>query len=300
MQNTKASFFILCLIMSVIFIVPQTAFAGIVPCGDEGDPCTLCHLIVGIHNIVDFFKNILLTAAITGIVIAGVIYTISSGDPKMTGQAKNLLSASLIGFAVVLAAWLIVNVTMLLMSTKSDLGIGAVNWYTFTCNTTSSTGGGGGSGGNGGSGGSGTPNQTGECNPTGNGCGGFSGNGCNYTSPKLAQVLKCVNDNKNSKGLPNISITSITLNAHSDWCQKCVWNYVSKDYCAHTQNSCHFGGRNCKGTSQGADLGGYSGSQLTQVAQLARECGAEYTLANAPGHYSHAHISVNNSQCGCH
>nr|HPN96907.1 hypothetical protein [Candidatus Moranbacteria bacterium] len=114
---------------------------GIVPCGKgDSDPCTLCHLIIGIQNLVNWGTGILVTLAILGIVIAGIIYIISTGNEKMMSSAKSALRASLVGFAVFLAAWLIVNsVIYWILSAKSDLGVGASGgWSQFKCDTSSS------------------------------------------------------------------------------------------------------------------------------------------------------------------
>jgi hypothetical protein len=126
--------------LSVLFIFfPSISSAGIVPCGEASDPCTLCHLIIGIHNLVEWAKNILVTIAIVAIFISGIIYVVSSGSEKMMTQAKSFLSASLIGFALTLGAWLIVNVTIFwVANAKSDLGIGITSWNTFTCDKSSS------------------------------------------------------------------------------------------------------------------------------------------------------------------
>lgn len=127
-----------------IFLPIFSAHAGLVPCGlNEGTPaemapCTLCHLILGIFNIFSWFKTILITVAAVGIFIAGVMYIISSGDEEMMKRAKSFLSTSLIGFTIVLGAWLIVNSVMWILSAKTNLGVqGATNWYTFTCDTKS-------------------------------------------------------------------------------------------------------------------------------------------------------------------
>ncbi|OGI34426.1 MAG: hypothetical protein A2259_05260 [Candidatus Moranbacteria bacterium RIFOXYA2_FULL_43_15] len=120
---------------------------GIVPCGNSSQSlCTLCHLIIGIKRLIDWGKNLLVTITFVGIFISGVMYIISAGEEAMTTQAKKFLSASLIGFTVTMAAWLIVNVVITwVASAKPDLGIGKTGWSTFTCDTTSTalTGGGG-------------------------------------------------------------------------------------------------------------------------------------------------------------
>jgi len=134
-----------------IFLPIFSAQAGLVPCGssqddattlnvDESQICTLCHLIVGIQNIVSFGLKLLITVGAVGIFIAGVMYIISSGNEGMMTNAKAFLTASLTGFTIVLCAWLIVNVTMWILSAETKLGVEeATNWYTFSCKTQSST-----------------------------------------------------------------------------------------------------------------------------------------------------------------
>ncbi len=132
-----------------IFLPIFSAQAGLVPCGlsvddkdlagDQTGACTLCHLIVGIQNIVSFGLKLLITVAAVGIFIAGVMYIISSGSEEMMKNAKAFLTASLTGFTIVLCAWLIVNVIMWVLSAKTKLGVEeANNWYTFSCSTQSS------------------------------------------------------------------------------------------------------------------------------------------------------------------
>ncbi|HRZ94973.1 MAG TPA: pilin [Candidatus Moranbacteria bacterium] len=117
----------------------SSSSSGIVPCGGESDPCTLCHLIIGIWNLIEWGKNILVTVAIVAIFISGIMYTVSTGSEKMITQAKDFLTASLVGFAITLAAWLIVDVTITWVANADpQLGIGKSSWHTFTCDTASS------------------------------------------------------------------------------------------------------------------------------------------------------------------
>ncbi|MDI6777782.1 MAG: pilin [Patescibacteria group bacterium] len=263
--------------------------SGLVPCNTN---CTLCHLVVGFKRIFDFFIGLLFVATMLAITVAGVFYMVSAGSKALTETAKKSLTYALTAFVIGMGAWIIINTIMVGLGFRHPYG---GNWWEFTCDTSPSKGPTGSGSSPNWAGGKDNQNQSGECTPTGNGCGGMTvqGGGCEYTSAKLSQVLSCMNQ----KGL-NAPVTSVTLNQNSDWCQKCVWNYAGKDYCAHVQNSCHFGGANCKGTAQAADIGG-KGAQLDTIAAVARECGAEYVLYNAPGHYDHAHISINNAECGC-
>lgn len=135
------------LLLAGCFLFSLTAdAAGIVPCGrntgtaEEMQPCTLCHLIVGIHRIIDWGFKILTFVAIASLVGAGIMYIISTGNEKMMETAKNLIKHTLMGFAIVLGAWLMVNYTMILLSKKSDLGIGVTSWSEFNCDTSSDLG----------------------------------------------------------------------------------------------------------------------------------------------------------------
>lgn len=122
--------------MLVSFVFPFSADAALVPCGKKSDSgmCTLCDLIIGIKGIMDYGFKIMVIVAIAMVTIAGIVYIVSAGDEGMMGTAKNLLKNTLIGFAVILGAWLMINTTMRILGAKSDLGIGVTGWNTFTCN----------------------------------------------------------------------------------------------------------------------------------------------------------------------
>lgn len=290
-------------VLSFFFYASPILAAGLVPCGGQDEEiCTLCHLIIGINWIISWIRNISAIVALAGITIAGAMYVVSAGT-ELKNQAKKFITATLTGFAVIFAAWLIVNITIWLLAVKTDLGTGieTVNWHTFSCSKTTSNVG------------SENPNSitvtpTGNttCATTGNGCGGInvtssvsSAHGCDFTSPELVAALTCLKN----KGV-GATVTSVALNDHSDWCEKCVNAYSGKSYCSHSQYSCHFGGRSCPGTSQAVDL-----SPSESVAQAAAACGFDTVwykdkewVHNGPGvsgHDNHIHASVNNSTCGC-
>lgn len=134
----------------------QEPYKGLVPCGGKTDPCTLCHLIIMANGLFNFGLNILVTVALLGIAIGGVMYILAAGNEAAITRAKGFLWAAVGGFAIVLAAWLIVFITMRFLSAKDDLGIEKTNWNTFDCDTKSSAptdykAGGGAGGGGGGS-----------------------------------------------------------------------------------------------------------------------------------------------------
>lgn len=123
-----------------VFCASGFAQAALIPCGrttgtaEEMAPCTICHMVLGIHRIIDFGFRIFVGVGILMVVIAGIMYIISAGDQGMMDAAKARLKNALIGFAVMLGAWLIINTTInILARSDLNLGIGAVKWNEFRC-----------------------------------------------------------------------------------------------------------------------------------------------------------------------
>lgn len=140
MTNKKTKkYFSLLLFSALLFIFCGFSFftpvqaAGIVPCGDSSTPCTICYMITGIKNLIDWGTKILVTISVLAIIVSGIIYIISSGSSTLMESAKKALTSSIIGFAIFFCAWIMVNTVMLILSAKTDLGVGATNWYTFNC-----------------------------------------------------------------------------------------------------------------------------------------------------------------------
>ncbi len=124
------------------------AEAGIIPCGltvddaaqtgDQTARCTLCHLVVGIQNIIVLLRNIMTAVAIAVIVAMAFIYITSAGDEGRMRFAKGGIVAALIGFSIILLAWVIVNF-VLTMPIFSGSGLIRAGWDSFQCNTTSTS-----------------------------------------------------------------------------------------------------------------------------------------------------------------
>lgn len=115
--------------------------AAIVPCGRnagtaaEMAPCTLCHLIVGIYNIVEWLRNVIVAFSIAAIVAMGILYIVSTGNDSLMEFAKGGIKAALIGFAVIISAWLMVNIIFSLPIFNET--VVKTDWSTFTCDTKS-------------------------------------------------------------------------------------------------------------------------------------------------------------------
>ncbi len=84
--------------------------AGLVPCGGPGQSeCTICHLFVGIKNIVDFLTlNIAMPLAVVILIYGGVMLLVSGGSEEKIKKGKTALGAAVWGLLIVFAAWLII------------------------------------------------------------------------------------------------------------------------------------------------------------------------------------------------
>lgn len=114
---------LLIIFLGVLTAIPLISLAaGLVPCGGEDEaPCTLCHIFLLLDNILNFlFFTIVPPLAILMIAIGGAMFLFSSGNPKLLGQGKEVLKATLIGLFIIYGSWVLVKLFF--------LGIGVAEW----------------------------------------------------------------------------------------------------------------------------------------------------------------------------
>lgn len=126
--------------------------AGLVPCGqttndpatdiNESAPCTICHIVVGGNGLIKWGLGIMTVVAITVIFAMAVLYVVSAGDEGMMKTAKSGITAALIGFAIMLSAWLIVNIVLTVLADtttpgKPLAGLISNGAFNFSCDTAS-------------------------------------------------------------------------------------------------------------------------------------------------------------------
>lgn len=126
-------------VVSANFLVGVLAFpvavsaAGLVPCAtsESGDAmCTLCDLFKLIKNIIDWLMGILAIVALVILVVAAIMYIVSTGNSKLVESAKDAIKNTLFGFAIVLLAWVIINVVFFVLPTGAKY---KDNWWTMSC-----------------------------------------------------------------------------------------------------------------------------------------------------------------------
>ena len=136
MKNIVFSLLIVCslLLVSVPSVNAKMWTPGnpLVPCTND---CTICHLAQGIHNITKFIISIIAVTGTVIIVVAGIMYIVSSGNPQMTTLAKSAMTNALVGIVIILTAFLLITFiinTVFKANTTVD-GMGSQMW-TFKCN----------------------------------------------------------------------------------------------------------------------------------------------------------------------
>lgn len=86
---------------------------GITPPGCGGK-------VPGVQDIISFIVNVLLFAAfviaLVFLIIGGIRWILSGGDKEATAKAKSTVTSALIGLAVVLAAWILINIILQILT----------------------------------------------------------------------------------------------------------------------------------------------------------------------------------------
>lgn len=111
---------------------PIANYSGLVPCGRDGQgACQMCHTVQLVNGVTAWLVGILSIAAAIMFVIAGFRLVTANGNPSVMQDAKNMITNVAIGFAIVLAAWLLIDLMM-----KTLLGGGSVAagpWNQIAC-----------------------------------------------------------------------------------------------------------------------------------------------------------------------
>ncbi len=91
---------------------------GLIPCGfdtndnnklDEAEECTLTDVIVLGNNLINFAITLSVPIFILLFMYAGFLYMTANGNPGKISDAHGLFYKGIIGFVIILSAWLIVN-----------------------------------------------------------------------------------------------------------------------------------------------------------------------------------------------
>jgi hypothetical protein len=122
----------LSLAFSFVIIFASVAFVdaqGLVPC--SGPDCQACHFVELGQNIITWFISIMASIIALVFAIGGFKMLTSAGDTGAVSDAKSMMTNSVIGFVILLSAWLIVNTIMVNIVPSGQLGNGS--WFSIQC-----------------------------------------------------------------------------------------------------------------------------------------------------------------------
>lgn len=109
-----------------------TYAAGLVPCGGVGEePCQMCHSVQLINSVTGWLVGILSVVAAIMFVMAGFRILTAQGNPSALQDAKEMITNVAIGFMIVLAAWLGIDLMMKTLLGGNEAAIGP--WNTIAC-----------------------------------------------------------------------------------------------------------------------------------------------------------------------
>ena len=148
----------------LVVLLPEVVSAQFVPCGGPDQPaCQFCHLVEMGNTIVLWLVFVLTIVAGLIFAVAGLKLVTSGGNPSQKDAAKSMFVNVIVGYLIVLAAWLIIDTLMKGLADQSLIGEDGTlgPWNQIECTETQPTpteigGGNGGGAASGGTGSSGS------------------------------------------------------------------------------------------------------------------------------------------------
>lgn len=123
----------------LIFLLPEIASAqGFLPCdGSRDNPCNSCHIAVVANNLISWLIGAIMVLFAVLMVVAGFGLVTAQGNPDALNTAKSRFTNAIVGFIIVLSAWLIVDTLMRgLLAGSDDTEVsGYLAWSEIQCTT---------------------------------------------------------------------------------------------------------------------------------------------------------------------
>ena len=122
-----------------ILVIPTLGFAqspetgGIVPC--NGPECQACHFIQLGNNLLRWTIGVMASVIALVFVFGGLKMVMSAGDTHAVSEARGMMTNAIIGFVILLAAWLIVDTVLknIVDRSNNDVSQRLGTWYQIEC-----------------------------------------------------------------------------------------------------------------------------------------------------------------------
>jgi hypothetical protein len=131
--------FLLALLISMVPFAVLYAAGGLVPC--DGPECDICSIVALAQKIMQFLIAACFILATIMFVWAGITILTNADNPGKRSEGKSMFANVLIGFIILLAAWLIVDTVMKVLFVNSDINKASVGrpWQDILCSFRSQT-----------------------------------------------------------------------------------------------------------------------------------------------------------------
>ena len=97
--------------LAFLIVAPHFVYAaGLVPCGNNGqNPCTVIDIFTLVAQVTDWLIGIAGVYAVFKLIQAGFWMVVSAGNEEAITQRKKQIENALIGFVLVMFAFILVN-----------------------------------------------------------------------------------------------------------------------------------------------------------------------------------------------
>jgi hypothetical protein len=233
---------------------------------------------------------------------AGFLWVMSPTNPENRTKGRTIMLNAVIGFLIVLGAWLIVNTVLGALGEKGAFD--SIEKATTVLNggqecilntTTANTGGATGSWGDG------SPDSHFDYdNYVSGGVTKSISDQIDTASNPLKNLISCMSQ-KVPGDVGRISSISDNKIVNSTQTETKAWQNCRSGNCAHESNSCHYGGPSCGNESYAVDFGDEEHTAV--LSEAAKSCESAVWLnpegaVGAPN--AHLHVSIGAKfNCGC-
>lgn len=126
------------ILLPIIIVLFSPSFidaAGLVPCGGWNEqPCQACHVVQMGQKILTWTISIMASVIALVFAIGGMQMVMSGGSTEGVSKAKSKMTNSIIGFIILLSAWLVIDTIMkLIVNTNSGATSRLGTWNQIQC-----------------------------------------------------------------------------------------------------------------------------------------------------------------------
>ena len=279
------------IVLSLVFFgffllaLPDQSYAQIVPC--NGPNCQTCHFIQLGNNLLRWIIGAMVSICGIVIVVAGFKLVMSGSDSGARSSAKGMITNAIIGFIILLAAWLIVDTVLRTFVGGTLPGFGP--WNQIQCVTQPTV--------------TGTvtptpvpgtvtaPTTTAQCTDDAGLMAAYRGSPVGVEASGLRPLINCyLADPQVAAAVDNGQI--FTVDNSRPRCSLTNGNSIC-GACSHSNNSCHYG----RGSGEGARAVDFNARAGFSETELFNRIQARRSVCGGVLNFETNHTHINMSGC---